>query len=75
MRSVVVVLPASMCAMIPMLRVFSSVTLRAMTCPEAFPVTSRKKALSGPGAALDARPEVLYVVGVSIDVNCRTALG
>jgi hypothetical protein len=31
MRSVVVVLPASMCAMIPMLRVFSSATLRAMS--------------------------------------------
>src|ERR1700728_754607 len=30
MRSVVVVLPASMCAMIPMLRVFSSVNLRGM---------------------------------------------
>jgi hypothetical protein len=30
MRSVVVVLPASMCAMIPMFRVFSSGKLRAM---------------------------------------------
>jgi hypothetical protein len=30
MRSVVVVLPASMCAMIPMLRVFSSGNLRGM---------------------------------------------
>src|ERR1700729_3095600 len=30
MRSVVVVLPASMCAMIPMFRVFSSVNLRGM---------------------------------------------
>jgi hypothetical protein len=30
MRSVVVVLPASMCAMIPMFRVFSSVYLRGM---------------------------------------------
>jgi hypothetical protein len=64
-----------MCAMIPMLRVLSSVTVRAMSCPEAFPVMSRKKALSGPGAALGARPEVLYVVGISIDVICRTALG
>src|SRR6185437_12916356 len=31
MRSVVVVLPASMCAMIPMLRVFSSVYLRGIS--------------------------------------------
>jgi hypothetical protein len=46
-----------------------------MNCPEAFPVTSRKKALSGPGAALGARPEVVYVVEVSIDVIYRTALG
>ena len=30
MRSVVVVLPASMCAMIPMLRVFLSVNLRGI---------------------------------------------
>jgi hypothetical protein len=37
------------------------------------PVASRKKALSGPGAASSARPEVLYVVGVSIDVNFDTA--
>jgi hypothetical protein len=40
-----------------------------------FPIPSRKKAQSGPGAALDARPDVLYVVGVSIDVYCRSALG
>jgi hypothetical protein len=57
-----------MCAMIPMLRVFSSVTLRAMTFVNLVPIPSRKKALSGPGAASCARPEVLYVVGVSIDV-------
>jgi hypothetical protein len=57
------------------LRVFSSVTLRAMTCPDSFPVTSRKKAQSGPGAASCARPEVLYVMRVSIDVICRAALG
>jgi hypothetical protein len=75
MRSVVVVLPASMCAMIPMLRVFSSVTWRAMKCPDSNPVASRKKALSGPGAASGARPEVLYVVGVSIDVLHRAGLG
>src|SRR3954447_10219926 len=31
MRSVVVVLPASMCAMIPMLRVFSRLNLRGMS--------------------------------------------
>jgi hypothetical protein len=30
MRSVVVVLPASICAMIPMLRVFSNGTVRAI---------------------------------------------
>src|SRR5918996_550641 len=55
MRSVVVVFPASMCAMIPMLRVFSSVTLRAMTCLYVVPIPSRKKALSGPGAGPAAR--------------------
>jgi hypothetical protein len=66
-------LPASMCAMIPMLRVFSSGNCRAMPCLGCFPVASRKKALSGPGAASCARPEVLYVVGVSIDVMYVTA--
>ena len=58
MRSVVVVLPASMWAMIPMLRVFSSETLRGIKkgpvrahCIEAF------------------GPEGDYVVEVSIDVG------
>jgi hypothetical protein len=46
-----------------------------MNCPDALSVPSRKKALSGPGAAMDARPEVLYVVGISIDVIHRTARG
>jgi hypothetical protein len=46
-----------------------------MKSPDAFPIPSRKKALSGPGAALDACPEVLYVVGDSIDVIHRTARG
>ena len=60
-----------MCAMIPMLRVLSSVTVRAMTfgCPSPFP--SRKKAQSGPGAACGAYPEVFYVVEDSIDVSYR----
>jgi hypothetical protein len=61
--------------MIPMLRVLSSGNCRAMPCPEWFPVASRKKALSGPGAASCARPEVLYVVGESIAVICDTARG
>jgi hypothetical protein len=43
--------------------------LRGMTCPDLVLNPSRKKALSGPGAASCARPEVLYVVGVSIDVS------
>ena len=42
MRSVVVVLPASMCAMIPMLRVLSSATLRAMFSSFSF-VSGQKK--------------------------------
>jgi hypothetical protein len=40
-----------------------------MNFPDVMPIPSRKKALSGPGAASCARPEVLYVVGVSIDVS------
>jgi hypothetical protein len=52
-----------------MLRVFSSVTLRAIEPCDVVLIPSRKKALSGPGAASCARPEVLYVVGVSIDVS------
>jgi hypothetical protein len=42
-----------------------------------FPIPSRKKAQSGPGATSFADPEVLYVVGVSIDVLGRpsTSLG
>jgi hypothetical protein len=57
--------------MIPMLRVLSSVTVRAMTldCPSPFP--SRKKAQSGPGAACGACPEEFYVVKDSIDVSYR----
>jgi hypothetical protein len=51
------------------LRVFSRGTLRAITSPDVMLNPSRKKALSGPGAASCARPEVLYVVGVSIDVS------
>jgi hypothetical protein len=41
----------------------------------ASPVASRKKAQSGPGDAGCARPEVLYVVEVFIDVKYRTPLG
>jgi hypothetical protein len=52
-----------------MLRVFSSGILRGMSCPDVMLNPSRKKALSGPGAASSARPENLYVVGVSIDVS------
>jgi len=36
-----------------------------------FLIPSRKKALSGPGAASRARPEVLYVARVFIDVVNR----
>src|SRR5579884_718920 len=52
MRSVVVVLPASMCAMIPMLRVFSRLNLRGMLavggCRACRPPTGMKKGPGGP---------------------------
>jgi hypothetical protein len=60
-----------MCAMIPMLRVFSSVTVRAMTSVCLSPFPSRKKAQSGPGAACGTCPEEFYVVEDSIDVSYR----
>src|SRR4051812_47191556 len=48
MRSVVVVLPASMCAMIPMFRVFSSGKLRAMVPNSSSGSKPQKKAPKGP---------------------------
>src|SRR6186997_112782 len=48
MRSVVVVLPASMCAMIPMFRVFSSGKLRAMVPKSSIGSKPQKKAPGGP---------------------------
>src|ERR1700749_3155415 len=48
MRSVVVVLPASMCAMIPMFRVFSSGKLRAMVPKSSSRDKPQKKAPGGP---------------------------
>src|SRR5215218_270025 len=48
MRSVVVVLPASMCAMIPMFRVFSSGKLRAMAPKFSSGDKPQKKAPKGP---------------------------
>src|SRR4051794_23751894 len=48
MRSVVVVLPASMCAMIPMFRVFSSGKLRAMSPKSSSRSKPQKKAPGGP---------------------------
>src|SRR6478735_8452632 len=48
MRSVVVVLPASMCAMIPMFRVFSSGKLRAMFSDSSSRDKPQKKAPKGP---------------------------
>src|SRR3954469_21113520 len=48
MRSVVVVLPASMCAMIPMFRVFSSGKLRAMVPSPSRGSKPQKKAPGGP---------------------------
>src|SRR4051795_5566268 len=48
MRSVVVVLPASMCAMIPMFRVFSSGKLRAMVPKSSSGSKPQKKAPKGP---------------------------
>src|SRR3954453_11036285 len=48
MRSVVVVLPASMCAMIPMFRVFSSGKLRAMVPKSSSRSKPQKKAPGGP---------------------------
>src|SRR5215203_228489 len=48
MRSVVVVLPASMCAMIPMFRVFSSGKLRAMVPKLSSGDKPQKKAPGGP---------------------------
>jgi hypothetical protein len=60
-----------MCAMIPMLRVFSSVTLRGMSFGSVLPISGRKKARSGPGAACGACPEKCYVVVGSIDLRDR----
>src|SRR4051794_17946358 len=48
MRSVVVVLPASMCAMIPMFRVFSNGKLRAMVPKSSSGSKPQKKAPGGP---------------------------
>src|SRR5690348_13554875 len=48
MRSVVVVLPASMCAMMPMFRVFSSGKLRAMVSDSSSGDKAQKKAPKGP---------------------------
>src|SRR5215218_6853866 len=48
MRSVVVVLPASMCAMMPMFRVFSSGKLRAMSPKSLSGDKPQKKAPGGP---------------------------
>src|SRR6476659_8281272 len=48
MRSVVVVLPASMCAMMPMFRVFSSGKLRAMSPKFSSGDKPQKKAPKGP---------------------------
>src|SRR6476659_3228860 len=48
MRSVVVVLPASMCAMMPMFRVFSSGKLRAMVPKFGSRDKPQKKAPKGP---------------------------
>src|SRR3954468_6309146 len=48
MRSVVVVLPASMCAMMPMFRVFSSGKLRAMVPKSSSGSKPQKKAPKGP---------------------------
>jgi hypothetical protein len=53
------------------LRVFSSVTVRAMTSVCQIPFPSRKKAQSGPGAACSACPDEFYVVEDSIDVSYR----
>jgi len=57
--------------MIPMLRVFSSVTLRAMTSVFVRLFPGRKKALAGPRAACVACPDAFYVVEDSIDVSDR----
>src|SRR3954451_2670801 len=48
MRSVVVVLPASMCAMMPMFRVFSSGKLRAMSPKSSSRDKPQKKGPEGP---------------------------
>src|SRR6478735_1672015 len=48
MRSVVVVLPASMCAMMPMFRVFSSGKLRAMVPKSSSGDKPQKRAPRGP---------------------------
>jgi hypothetical protein len=56
--------------MIPMLRVFSSGTCRAISV-SVLSVFGQKKGPDRAGAASCARPDVVYVVGVSIDVNDR----
>src|SRR5258708_21574827 len=56
MRSVVVVLPASMCAMMPMLRVSLSEPCLAMTLP-VFPWHLGGPSRTGPRCAVSARSE------------------
>src|SRR5690349_16369664 len=57
MRSVVVVLPASMCAMMPMFRVFSSGKLRAMVPKFSSRDKPQKKAPGGPAKKQRKLPE------------------
>src|SRR4051812_44608125 len=67
MRSVVVVLPASMCAMIPMLRVFSSEYLRGMVQRAGCGGTGKENGPLGPARTTRSGAESsCYVPEVSI---------
>ena len=67
MRSVVVVLPASMCAMIPMFRVLSSVNWRAMASLDLYSGLSNKNGPLGPARTSECLSGTSrYVLEVSI---------
>ena len=70
MRSVVVVLPASMCAMMPMLRVFSSDPVLAMSLIPVSHFAHRKGPFRAP-CSVSCSPGASYVVEVSIALKRR----
>jgi hypothetical protein len=69
MRSVVVVLPASICAMIPILRVFWSENCLAMSLLRIPGWEQKKGPVSGPLRVRIGCPAESYVVAVSKGVR------